>query len=373
MAPFKVTVLSQKSWNLPASPRNCRNGAFRTLRSVVQIHSPRLVYILLAKVNCFRVSSLVIFLAVSIFASACSQQYSTYPSRTVPHQGDWGIYALELSTQDVELIWSTSQALSYLCLNHAGDKFAFSSRIGGTLESNEEIFTIGIDGAGLRQLTNNSYWDLYPCFSPDDSKIAFLSKRNSTLDIYTMDSDGGNEAKLYDSGFHDADISWGSGGRIAFTRNSQVWTVKDDGTDARQLTNPPRAGEWGNANLPFGDYDPRFSPDGNRIVFERLDADASPHGNYNLYVIDSNGTGETKLTNNGYSQGLVSWSHSGDIMAFIVAAIGTEGKYDIYVMNSDGTNLRNVTPDYFPPSFLCLSAMFSKDDSKIYFAGQWYK
>jgi Tol biopolymer transport system component len=149
--------------------------------------------------------------------------------------------------------------------------------------------------------------------------------------------------------------------------------MRDDGTDARQLTNPPRAGEWGNANLPFGDYDPRFSPDGNRIVFERMDADASPHGNYNLYVIDSNGTVETKLTNNGYSQGLVGWSRSGDRMAFIVAAIGTEGKYDIYVMNSDGTNLRNVTPDYFPPSFLCYSAIFSKGDSKIYFVGQWYK
>jgi Tol biopolymer transport system component len=129
----------------------------------------------------------------------------------------------------------------------------------------------------------------------------------------------------------------------------------------------------GNANLPFGDYDPRFSLDGSKIAFERLDDDTSSHGNYNLYVIGATGTGETKLTDTGYSQGLAIWSHSGDKLVYIVAAIGSEGKYDIYMMDADGTDVRNITPDYFPSSFLCHSAMFSKDDSKVYFTGQWWK
>jgi len=326
-----------------------------------------------ASVKYSRIPVLVILVTAAILASGCSGKTSSPISTTVPHQGDWGIYALDLSTQNVELIWSTDEAISNLCLNHAGDEFAFSCRVGGTLDSNEEILAIGVDGTGPRRLTNNSYWDLYPCYSPDDSRIAFLSMRSSTLDIYVMNSGGGSEQMLYDSGFHDADINWGSGGRIAFTRNSQVWTIKDDGSDAQQLTSPPRAGEWGNANLPFGDYDPRFSPDGKKIAYERLDADTSPHGNYNIYVIDLTGAGETKLTNTGYSQGLVTWSHSGDRVVYIVAAMGTEGKYDIYMMNSDGTNVRNVTPDYFPPTFLCQSAMFSGDDSELYFTGQWYK
>ena len=58
-----------------------------------------------------------------------------------------------------------------------------------------------------------------------------------------MNSDGSGQKLLYDSGSHDADINWGSGGRIAFTRNSQIWTMKDDGSDARQVTNPPKAGQ----------------------------------------------------------------------------------------------------------------------------------
>ena len=326
----------------------------------------------MTSVRSFSVSLLIAAIAVVLLAG-CTTETTPPANRTVPHEGDWGIYALDLSTEEVELIWSSNETISHLCLNNAGDEFAFSRKIGGTQDSNEDIFVISVDGTGLRQLTSNNYRDLYPCYSPDDSKIAFLSWPGATLDIYVMNSDGSSQKMLYDSGSHDADINWGSGGRIAFTRDSQIWTMKDDGSDAQQTTDPLNAGQWGNANLPFGDYDPRFSPDSSKIVFERLEADTSPHGNYNLYVVDSGGTEETRLTDTGYSQGLAIWSHSGDKLVYIVAAIGSQGKYDLYMMDSDGSNARNITPAYFPASFLCHSAMFSKDDSTVYLTGQWYK
>ena len=133
-----------------------------------------------------------------------------------------------------------------------------------------------------------------------------------TLDIQIMDYEGGNRKPLYDSGFHDADISW-VGNRIAFTRNSRIWLMDSNGTDNTPLTNPPKAGEWGKAILPFGDYDPRISPDGKRVVFERLVSDSSTHGNYDLYMIGSDGSKETQLTNTGWAQGFASWSHSSDL------------------------------------------------------------
>lgn len=231
---------------------------------------------------------------------------------------------------------------------------------------------IGVDGTNFQRLTDNDFWDLYPVWSPGDSQIAFLSFREQDLDIYVMRSNGDSVRKLYDSGFHDADPSWGNE-RIAFTRNSQIWTIRDDGTDPVRLTDPPRAGEWGNANLPFGDYDPRWSPDGTKIVFERLEYDSSIHGNYNIFVINPDGSGETRLTDSGYSQGLANWSRAGDRIVYIVAAIGTNGKYDLYMMNADGTNNRNITPGYFPANFLCQAAMFSADDSKIFFTGEWWE
>jgi Tol biopolymer transport system component len=289
----------------------------------------------------------------------------------VPHEEKWGIYALNPLTEEVELIYSSSEKISYLRLNNAGNTFVFSQTIGGDDNEKEEICTLRVDGSNFVRVTNNSFWDLYPSWSPDDSRIAFLTWRENDLDIYVINVNGTNEIKLYDSGSHDADIHWIKN-RIVFTSHSQIWSIKDDGTDPLQITDPPNAGQWGNANLPFGDYDPRLSPDGSKVVFERLLNDTSPHGNYDIFVINSDGAEETRLTSTGYSQGLASWSHSGEKIVYIVAAIGTEGRYDIYLMNSDGTSNRNITPDYFPADFLCHSPVFSLDDSIIFFIGEWW-
>ncbi len=187
-----------------------------------------------------------------------------------------------------------------------------------------------------------------------------------------MDANGSNTRRLFDSGFHDADIDW-AGDSIVFTSQFTIWRIEADGTHLASITNPLDRGEWGNANLPTGDYDPRLSPDGKKVVFERLEDTNQPNGGYNIFVIDTDGTNETRLTDNSCSQGLANWSHSGEKIVYIVAAINGVGKYDIYMMNSNGTENHNITPDYFPADFLCHSPVFSKDDSSIFFVGEWWK
>ncbi|MFB0522768.1 MAG: TolB family protein, partial [Candidatus Bathyarchaeia archaeon] len=247
-----------------------------------------------------------------------------------------------------------------------------SQKVDGDTDEYEEICTLGVDGSGFTRITDNRYWDLYPCWSPDDSQIAFLTWRDAGLDIYVMDADSSNERKLYDSGGHDADIDW-VGDSIVFTANSRIWIMKDDGAEPMPITDPPNAGQWGNANLPFGDYDPRLSPDGSKVVFERLWGDSTQHGNYDLFVVNSDGTDEVRLTETGYSQGLAAWAHSGDKLVYLVGAIDGEGKYDLYLVSSDGTENRSITPDHFPAAFLCHTSIFSKDDSRIYFIGEWWE
>jgi Tol biopolymer transport system component len=310
---------------------------------------------------------------VGLMLSGCSA-VSPDPtaSMTVPRVEQWGIYSLDLATEDIGLIYSSVGEISGLRLSNSGDRFVFSQKIGADDNEHTEICTVGVGGSEFERLTDNELWDLYPAWSPDDSQIAFLSWRDVDLDIYVMAADGTRVRKVHDSGSHDADIDW-RGDKIAFTTRSQIWSIGEDGSDPTQITHPPRAGEWGNANLPFGDYDPRWSPDGTMLVFERLEDDTSPHGNYNLFLIGADGSGETRLTDTGYSQGLASWSRAGHRIAYVVAAMGTEGMYDIYVMNADGTNNHRVTPDYFPAGFLCHSPIFSADDTKIYFVGQWWE
>lgn len=325
----------------------------------------------------------LVFIVSLVVVSACSSGLPASPEKpetpveqpepkSVPHQERWGIYTLNPATEEAGLLYSSPAKLESLSLDTAGETLVFSCYIGGDAYENAEICTLHLNSGESTRLTDNDLMDVYPVWSPDGTQLAFLSWRDSDLDIYLMERDGSDQRKLYDSGSHDADIDW-VGENIVFTSGSRIWIMRDDATSASAVTNPPWAGEWGNASLPFGDYDPRLSPDGSRIAFERLEDDTSPHGNYNIFTINPDGTSETRLTDTGYSQGIAEWSHTGDKLVFVVAAIGEEGKYDIYVMNSDGSELTNVTPTYFPPDFLCHSPVFSADDSEFFFIGEWWE
>lgn len=241
--------------------------------------------------------------------------------------------------------------------------------------TDSEICLINPDGSGYERLTNNNWLDAYPCWSPDASKILFLSwpdRPANTMDIFVMDANGANPSELYDSGYHDGDCSW-TGSMIVFTRESQIWVMDDDGTNAEQVTDYALAGQQGNADLPFGDYDPRIDPSETLICFDRMVDDQSTSGNYDFYTIDAFGGGPTAITDTGWQQFIAEWSHAGDLLVFTVGAKGGEGLFDLYTMSPTGSGLSNITPSHWPAEFLCTHGVFSHDDSSIYFAGEWWE
>jgi TolB protein len=284
----------------------------------------------------------------------------------------WGIYQLDLDTEKVNLIYGAQNEISGLSLDPTGINLVFSQMTDGNSLDHTEIYKYSLIDQVLARLTDNSAWDVYPVWSPEGSQIAFLSLRESTLDIYIMDANGDNQRLLYDSGFHDADIDW-IGKQIAFTSQSIIWIMDSDGKNPRPLTDPPRAGEWGQANLPFGDYDPRLSPDGSKVLFSRMIEDASPHGNYDLFLIGVDGLDPVNLTKTGYTQGLSSWSPSGAEILFIISAIEGRGVFDLYTITQDGSEVTLKTPAYFPPDFLIQGARYGSEDSTVYFVGQWWE
>ncbi len=313
-----------------------------------------------------------ILLSAVCLVVLCSCKQATSPERkSVTHESDWGIYRLDLTSENVTLIHDDDRSIQGLSLDRRNRKLAFAQKAEGDADIHYEIMTIGVDGSGLTRLTRNGAMDVYPGFAPDGGRVVYLSMQ-STLDLFMMDSNGGHQRLFYDSGTHDADVNWGSGGRIVFTRDSQLWTIREDGTDPRRLTDPPNAGEWGSANLPAGDYDPRFNSDGSRVVFERLVDAGQANGGYDIFKVDSAGFQESRLTHTACTQGLPEWSATDDRIVYIVAAVSGAGKYDMYMMDADGSNNRNITPDYFPPEFLCRQAVFSEEDAGVYFIGQWY-
>jgi Tol biopolymer transport system component len=62
-----------------------------------------------------------------------------------------------------------------------------------------DLYVVGADGEGLRQLTNDSYNDRIPRWSPDGERFAFYSNRSGNFEIWTIQKDGGGLRQITDA------------------------------------------------------------------------------------------------------------------------------------------------------------------------------
>jgi Tol biopolymer transport system component len=65
------------------------------------------------------------------------------------------------------------------------------------------------DGSGQINLTSNDTYAEAPSWSPDGSKIAFMSDRDGNWEIYVMDSDGSGQTRLTNNTAEDYYPDWG--------------------------------------------------------------------------------------------------------------------------------------------------------------------
>ncbi len=93
--------------------------------------------------------------------------------------------------------------------------------------TNMEIYTMNIDGTGLKQITNLGKANWSPYFHPSDKKILFSSNHHSTrgydFQIYSIDLDGNNLTQItYESEFNAFPMFSHDGKKLVFSSNRQA-------------------------------------------------------------------------------------------------------------------------------------------------------
>jgi TolB protein len=121
---------------------------------------------------------------------------------------------------------------------------------------------------------------------------------------------------------------------IAFTSNrdklGHIYTVKPDGTALKATSTDNRT----------TDGLPAWSPDGSKIAFSSNQSD-----NYEIWTMNADGSGRTKLTTRQSRNFLPRWSPDGSKIVFTGEVFNEEGvaNTEIFVVNSDGSGLAQIT------------------------------
>lgn len=143
--------------------------------------------------------------------------------------------------------------------SYCGGKIALTLSMGG---QNADVYIISAKtGKMIKRLTNQGAIDTSPSWNPTCSKIAFVSGRAGTPQIYTMNADGSNQKRLTFKGKYNTSPEWSpKGNSIVFSaRDAQgrfdIFIADLEGRLERLTQNQ------GN------NEDPSFSPDGRYVVF----------------------------------------------------------------------------------------------------------
>ena len=163
--------------------------------------------------------------------------------------------------------------------------------------------------------------------NPDDEQVPFQSRLVTNLQQHTFTSDGLD---------FDPDIA-PDGETLVFatTRNAEhpdIFLKNVQGSALTQLTGDPA-----------DDIQPRFSPDGRRVVFASNRA-----GNWDIWMINRDGTGLTQLSDDRTDEVAPCWTPDGTGIAYSLWGHGSR-QWEIWTLAVDKPGVRRfLTFGMFP-------------------------
>ena len=234
--------------------------------------------------------------------------------------GKYQLYSAERSNlaQFTKLSADTASA-SDPAFSPDGSRVAFVSLRDG----NAEIYVMNADGSGSTRLTNDPLSDGRPSFTPDAQTIVFHSSRTAgKQQIWSVNVDGTGLTQLTRDSVNAAPTVSPDGQTIAYvsTRNkdSEIWLMGKDGTNQRQFTRAPQSRE----------SEPRFLRDGTlAYLVERREGNRTVQQVMRADLATGN---VTALTGIDLAINAFAVSPSGDLVALVVNADPQNRRNPVY-------------------------------------------
>lgn len=182
----------------------------------------------------------------------------------------------------------------------------------------------GVEGVAMTRIAFSS--------TRDGERYGKTVEERSAKEIYIMDYDGANQQKVTSNRSLNISASWCPDGQcLAYmTYQSGYPDIVLQNIFGQIGMSKPAHGTDGVQN-----YLPRVSPDGTKIAYG-----STRNGEaMDIYVVNRDGSGQRRLTNNPANDGAPTWSPSGNLLAF---TSNRTGSVRIYLMNPDGSGLKGV-------------------------------
>jgi serine/threonine protein kinase len=217
-----------------------------------------------------------------------------------------------------------------------GYRIAFWSLVRG---SQRDIWTVGADGTGPVAVTNDAALDWNPVWSPDGSRLYFISDRGGSMNLWRVPIDErtghirGAPEPVTTPASYIKFLSWsGDGKKFIYSqaqRRVNLFSIGFDKTRQEAIGDPAPVGP-GTVNI----ANFSFSPDGSRIVYDTV---GDPQED--IWISRLDGTGRRRVTSGGLNRS-PQWSPNGDEILFFS---NRTGFYNEFVIHADGSGLRQLT------------------------------
>jgi dipeptidyl aminopeptidase/acylaminoacyl peptidase len=167
-------------------------------------------------------------------------------------------------------------------------------------------------------------------WAPDSRHLAFAAAAAdqplSLSHIYVADADQSGATEIGGPGLAGFDPAWSPDGKqIAFKNVNPIdalWLMNADGSNAHPLTMTPGSG--------YAFWNAQWSPDGTHVAFL-----AGDDGAHEVWTIKVDGTDERNISNSQEDEWWPSWSPDGAKIAFVRISYPNRGGF--VVVNADGS------------------------------------